>query len=363
MSCPVCGKPYPCVHGRGLQTASGAEVDGSGQEPANAPPVSSPAPEIKSRAGYDQWRQEVVLRLRQHRARRRHCDSNASLELDFPTDTALAIASALASPSPGELEPLATEPEQPLSEGEHASEIVTPRVLETEAPRPRKVIRFPRHPRVEPVIVARPPIEEIELADPAPEAPRILDAPEPEAQQMDLLPSFADIRLDEAPPSDLCAELKSLPRPAPLSRRLVAGIVDLSIVLFACGLFAVTFLQIVTTAPAGRATLIYEFAVVAVIWLLFEYLFLVQGAATPGMRAAHLDLYSFTGRRASRFARGMRTLATALSAFSVGLGFAWAFVDEDRLGWHDRISQTYLKSGDRVIRPASEILKRSEESI
>jgi hypothetical protein len=28
---------------------------------------------------------------------------------------------------------------------------------------------------------------------------------------------------------------------------------------------------------------------------------------------------------------------------SLGLGFFWALVDEHTLGWHDRISQTYLK--------------------
>jgi hypothetical protein len=27
---------------------------------------------------------------------------------------------------------------------------------------------------------------------------------------------------------------------------------------------------------------------------------------------------------------------------SLGLGFAWAFLDEDRLAWHDRISHTFL---------------------
>jgi hypothetical protein len=27
----------------------------------------------------------------------------------------------------------------------------------------------------------------------------------------------------------------------------------------------------------------------------------------------------------------------------MGLGFAWALVDEDCLGWHDRITRTYLR--------------------
>jgi hypothetical protein len=43
------------------------------------------------------------------------------------------------------------------------------------------------------------------------------------------------------------------------------------------------------------------------------------------------------------FDRQTRAAASALSAFSIGLGYAWALVDEDRLGWHDRISQTHLR--------------------
>ena len=30
-----------------------------------------------------------------------------------------------------------------------------------------------------------------------------------------------------------------------------------------------------------------------------------------------------------------------LSAVSLGLGFAWAFFDEDTLCWHDRMTRTY----------------------
>lgn len=344
MSCPVCGKPYPCVHGRGLQTASGVEVADRGQEPAIASPGSPVAVEARGRAGGDQWRQEVVLRVRQHRARRGRFDSNASLELDFPSETALAVASALASPAGEQLVESAIDLGETNDQGGNSEAAIAGPAVAAAPPQPRKIIRFPRYPRVEPVIVARPPLEELELAEPAPEAPRILDAPEPEAEQMDLLPSFADIRLEEAPSvNDLCEELESAPHPASFGRRMASGIVDIGIVLFACGLFAATFVQIVAGLPSGRAGTLFGLAVAATLWLLFQYLFLVCGAATPGMRATRLALFSFKGKRASRFARGLRVLATALSAFSVGLGFAWAFVDEDTLGWHDRISQTYLK--------------------
>jgi uncharacterized RDD family membrane protein YckC len=36
--------------------------------------------------------------------------------------------------------------------------------------------------------------------------------------------------------------------------------------------------------------------------------------------------------------------ALLLSALPLGLGLLWAVFDEDRLGWHDRISGTYQRS-------------------
>jgi hypothetical protein len=35
-------------------------------------------------------------------------------------------------------------------------------------------------------------------------------------------------------------------------------------------------------------------------------------------------------------------LASYLSAASLGMGYAWVFLDEDVLCWHDRITHTYL---------------------
>jgi uncharacterized RDD family membrane protein YckC len=366
MICPLCNRPYPCLHSRESRAVSAAEAVTSsvlGVRPPSSPGVEAPGAQAKTRADGEFWRREVAMRVRQHRARRRRYDPNTSLDLDFPSDAALAVAPEPPLPSLGSFasEPVFSMPmndyegELPenvmLGEGSREDQSAT---VEAEIkPEPaarlsRKVIRFPRYAPVEPVIVQRAPIAEIELAEPAPQAPRILDAPEPEATQMELLPSFADIRLDEAP-ADLREELESAPKPAPLTRRLVSGAVDSGIVLFAAGLFAVVFLQVVEATPSGRSTLLFAAAVGVTLWLLFQYLFLVYGAATPGMRATQLELFSFAGKRPSRVSRGVRALATTLSAVSMGLGFAWALVDEDTLGWHDRISQTYLRSGDRII--------------
>ena len=36
-------------------------------------------------------------------------------------------------------------------------------------------------------------------------------------------------------------------------------------------------------------------------------------------------------------------MALPLSVLPVGLGLAWALFDDNRLTWHDRLSQTYLR--------------------
>jgi len=44
----------------------------------------------------------------------------------------------------------------------------------------------------------------------------------------------------------------------------------------------------------------------------------------------------------NRSLRRWRVLASWLSAASLGMGYAWLFLDEDSLCWHDRITHTYL---------------------
>lgn len=289
------------------------------------------------------WRQEVASRVQQHRARRRKSGDANALELDFTTEEPYSFAAAQQD------YPLPPPPER------FAEIVVKPEVP--------KIIRFPR-----PAAAQPPAVEEVmleELAAPMPEAPRILDAPEsesgylesdfiveteavplmhaaPPAEQMQLLPSFADIHL-EPEDSRLTDELEVIPHAAPLSLRAVAGMVDAGLVMMASAIFALTFLELAEEAPQSRLTMACALAVGGVFWLAFQYLFLIYGRRTPGMKLAQLELCTFEGRPAGSSARKSRALASALSGFAIGLGYLWAFIDEDRLGWHDRISQTYLR--------------------
>jgi uncharacterized RDD family membrane protein YckC len=79
-----------------------------------------------------------------------------------------------------------------------------------------------------------------------------------------------------------------------------------------------------------------------VFWAAYQYLLLVYSGATPGLRLARLQLARFDGSPAGRRLRRWRVLASFLSAASLGMGYAWVFLDEDSLCWHDRITHSYL---------------------
>src|SRR5947209_15315268 len=324
MACPVCGKPSPCAH-EAMRSAVLVEPESVYRDSGAAHSLPRPASAMSDNEGpfphNDQfWRQEVISRVQQHRARRRkRCDPNATMELDFPAGSQAANG--------------------PLSE---VFFLPPPPVLR---PEPPKIIRFPRPVLAQPVPVEQDPVEELELAEPVLDTPRILDAPEPQPEQMDLLSSFADIRLE--PQAENARGNVDLPlRPAPLQQRIFAGLVDASVVLIASIIFAIAFMTMAKGLPQTRMMLLCAGMICATLWLVYQYLFLVYSTGTPGMQMAQLELCTFKGESVSISLRRWRALASMLSGCSLGLGFAWAFVDEDTLGWHDRITQTHLRSSN-----------------
>jgi uncharacterized RDD family membrane protein YckC len=321
MTCSVCGSPYPCLHGQSLDPDN---------EDTRAKGLSS--------QHQDQlyWRQEVISRVAQHRARRRRrADPNASLALAFPDET------------PSELPGLGRE--------------IVPAPAGLPSVKPPKIIRFPR---MAPVPTA----EELASApssdELAQDPPRILDAPE--AEQMELLPSYAGIRLDEdeehedetawsqgtrnrskpgsSPEQGFQHDMDLPPQPASVSRRVASALIDAVVLFMAVGAFGLTFTELSKAALRPRVMLLSAMAVSVALGALFQFIFLVYGRGTPGMRSAGLELCTFDGSAPAGFSRQSRVLAEVLSVLSLGLGFAWVLVDEDTLGWHDRISGTYLRS-------------------
>ncbi|MGC2696774.1 MAG: hypothetical protein WA738_13395, partial [Candidatus Angelobacter sp.] len=236
MTCPHCGKPRPCAHSwKNSAVLVDHQVDLASEPDLSSltSPRDSNAVSAQPTPADRAWRREVASRVQQHRARRRkHADPNA-MELDFTADEPYSFAA--------ESHDYELPPPPP-----RFAEIV----VKQETP---KIIRFPRSTRMPVPAVDEVTLDELALADPGLETPRIFfedpatgpgeeTATQPreapgdgareielpytsvQAQQMDLLPNFEDIRL-EPETNRLTDELKSIPKPAALSQRAIAGVV------------------------------------------------------------------------------------------------------------------------------------------
>lgn len=144
-----------------------------------------------------------------------------------------------------------------------------------------------------------------------------------------------------------------VPQTAALGLRLMAGIVD-SCIVFAGELAfvatsALVINKLTATAPLAthlstQAAAIGAIGIFVLFTLLYQTLFFTFSECTPGMRYARIGLCTFSDDNPTRRQMRQRILACALAACPLGLGYLWAMLDEDGLGWHDRISRIYQRS-------------------
>lgn len=224
---------------------------------------------------------------------------------------------------------------------------------------PGNVIEFPR-PLVAPRKV-RPRLAEGPLreeSDPEPQL-RIFEV---EPEQISIAPvaeptgapEWQNILLEGAPRHERAVHvaphapsgLALPPQTAPIELRLMAAFVD----AIAVGAAVLAFAAVVTeiAGPSLRALplplLAASVAATAVMLLIaYQLLFFTLSEATPGMRYARIAFCTFADGNPTRKAMRRRIFASLLAACPLGLGFAWAWMDEDGLGWHDRISRMYQR--------------------
>lgn len=201
-----------------------------------------------------------------------------------------------------------------------------------------KIIEFPRFASGPPA----PPADQ--LAEPVVDRPRILEAPEivppPPALGGITIEAAQRIEVEKRLGIDIPLQSASLPR------RLLAGLIDSLIITVASAIFAIIFWKIAGIRPPLIQVLALAAGIPCVLWAAYQYLLIVYGGNTPGLRLAGLELARFDGTATSRVVRRWRVLASYLSAASLGMGYAWVFLDEDVLCWHDRITHTYLAPGN-----------------
>lgn len=131
---------------------------------------------------------------------------------------------------------------------------------------------------------------------------------------------------------------------APLSLRLMATVVDGSLVMGAFLAAAQEFISRASSLPAMRQAEVAAVAGLVIISALYFLLSYALGNQTPGMRYARIAVSNFEGEVPAHTERFKRLAALLLSVLPVGVGVLWSIFDDDHLSWHDRLSKTYLRT-------------------
>jgi uncharacterized RDD family membrane protein YckC len=385
MNCPECGEVCSCQPERAAAlTHNSVIVETDALAKATPELISRPNPETEPvesdgtnldavppsgavgaelTAGKDEtssgqnasaWRDELSARLSSYRSRRR-----------MPPPRYPSLALRFEAPVPFRESPQETPSASfgPISEQALALDgtvsndsVQTP---ETTRPAPitppvsrsfsghvrAKIIEFPKYFQ-EPFSYGPPSFPPDQLAEPVMDRPRILEVPEFAPPP----PALGGITIEPA----IRQEAEKLPgidiplQSASLTRRLIASLVDGIIITAASALFGFIFWKVAAFRPPQMQMLAMFVGISSAFWATYQYLLLVYSATTPGMLAAGLELARFDGSRTSRSLRRWRVLASYLSAASLGMGYAWVFLDEDVLCWHDRATRTYLAPRKRA---------------
>jgi uncharacterized RDD family membrane protein YckC len=170
-------------------------------------------------------------------------------------------------------------------------------------------------------------------------------------------PKWSGITLDAEPHEEMAAA-RRVPieheatiaeavemQPAPINQRMMAALVDCSLVaggFLAAAAVASTRMKVFPAIKTLEIESLMALAAISVAYLAF---FLILAKGTPGMKYAHLELATFSGEKLSMKQRAGRMAALVLSLMPVGLGVALALFDEQHLCWHDRLSGTYSRKG------------------
>ncbi len=320
---PVCGEPEVP-----LPSAQTLSLPGE--------PVSYVAPEVPT----ESWKQQVAARMDSYRSRRRVREPRyPSLMLKFEApETGLAASPASSSFSDISAPAITSEPTVAFT-----PEPIRPpmaALLETTA----RVLEFPRS-----GLYLAPPPSADELAEPVAGLPRILEVPDLAPPP----PALGGILINPVEVADHSRRLGiEVPlQTSSLGRRVGASIADVMLVASAVGEFGYIFYSITNWTPTLPQAFPLVAGVASLVWAIYQYAFLFYSGATPGSWMMGLRLSRFDGSRVTSQTRRWRALASLLSAAAVGLGYAWALLDEDRLCWHDRITHTYLAPNRSVTPP------------
>jgi uncharacterized RDD family membrane protein YckC len=212
---------------------------------------------------------------------------------------------------------------------EVAEPMPVPRIQEATA----KIIEFPRP-------MYEPPTYLHELAEPMLDRPRILEAPEVVPPPPALGGMTIEAATQEEPERRPGIDMP-LPS-APPGHRAMAATIDALFIFVAVVLFGQVFLHMAKFSPGLSQLAIAGASMCSVLWAAYQYLLVVHSGTTVGLRAMKLEVRRFDGNLPSRSQRRARVVCGLLSGVALGMGYAWYFLDEDGLCWHERVTKTHL---------------------
>ena len=289
------------------------------------------------------WKDEVAARLNCYRARRKPRPPkypSLRLKFDSPERRPLSEPSVDVTDVPNaSRESVAREASAAESDFEPQTAICVSNAISSAPNTCIETGRIIEFPRCHSDLSYSAPVSTNQLADPVFDRPRIVEVPdiEPPAPALGGIILEPEEREPERRPG-FDIPLKS----APMRRRLAATLCDAGLVLGACLLFGYISFRITGTLPLWKEMATLGIGLFGLFWSTYLYLLLTYAGTTPGLRLARLELRKFDGSPVNRRARRWRVIASVLSGLSLGLGYAWCFLDEDTLCWHDRITGTHL---------------------
>ena len=295
------------------------------------------------------WRDELSARLSRYRSRRKAPPPRyPSLKLPFsavdPTLPPAQDRPAFESVANHALALDTASLEPPVVQSSPAEMNIEPQPLVREvAHTSAKIIEFPRF------AWTPPPPPPDQLAEPVMDRPRILEVPETAPPP----PALGGITIEPVQKEEVTKRpgIDVPLQPASLGRRVIASLIDGTIIAVASFLFGYIFWKVTAINPPKLQFLVMAASIPCIFWAAYQYLLIVYSASTPGLRLARLELTRFNGTQARRSLRRWRVLASFLSAASLGMGYVWVFLDEDSLCWHDRITHTHLAPRKATTKP------------
>jgi uncharacterized RDD family membrane protein YckC len=133
---------------------------------------------------------------------------------------------------------------------------------------------------------------------------------------------------------------------APIGGRAAAAAVDAAIVLGGWLLFLGIHRFWAGELVLDRAGALTYGAAYLMLFAFYKLLAALRSDRSLGLRLLGLRILHFDGRPPSRRQRVLRVLASSGSVLPAGIGLFWALMDEERLTFHDHISETFITTDD-----------------